>query len=308
MFASGWDCRDTVLVQREPEASGPSGAAVLPFARITGDRTTHTIVEAGAGERGGYLVVLDLLSDEWQYRSTAILRRSCAPTACSAPTPRSRRAHRGFPVPSARALSRCGDLRRRAAGRARALLDAVQEAAGVMRSLALPLGVFLVCCGVFTAARGPGRIDMIDGQYRFEVAKTSSTTVRRRSATWRFRRRRHRRTARRYSPYGSPDPSCCRSRCVLVARALGAPRSIAISSSSHSRPRCSAQRSRRSCCLLPRLGIPPRQALAWTAVAAFATLMFQRRDHRVRSDPARLLHPRRLLVAFEGARRDSSSD
>jgi hypothetical protein len=66
MFASGWDCRDTVLVQREPEASGAAGAAVSPFARIAGDRTTQITVEAGAGERGGYLVVLDSYSDEWQ--------------------------------------------------------------------------------------------------------------------------------------------------------------------------------------------------------------------------------------------------
>jgi len=34
----------------------------------------------------------------------------------------------------------------------------------------LPLGVFLFCAAVYGAA-GPGRIDMIDGQYRFEVAR-----------------------------------------------------------------------------------------------------------------------------------------
>jgi hypothetical protein len=66
LFRPGWNSREVVLIDREPEAAGDGHAAVAPFAKIVTDRTTHVVVEAGAPEGGGYLVLLDSYAPGWR--------------------------------------------------------------------------------------------------------------------------------------------------------------------------------------------------------------------------------------------------
>jgi hypothetical protein len=66
LFQPGWDNRTTVLVERMPNASGNAGPAVPPFARIAADTSNRVVVEAGAAAKGGYLVLLDSYSPDWQ--------------------------------------------------------------------------------------------------------------------------------------------------------------------------------------------------------------------------------------------------
>jgi hypothetical protein len=73
LFQTGWDHRTTVLVEREPEPAGVTGAPQPAFARFVEDRSNRVVVEAGAGARGGYLVLLDSYSPEWLVRVDGLL-------------------------------------------------------------------------------------------------------------------------------------------------------------------------------------------------------------------------------------------
>ena len=66
LFQPGWDNRTTVLVERMPNPSGDAGPAVPPFARIVADTSNRVVVAAGAAAKGGYLVLLDSYSPDWQ--------------------------------------------------------------------------------------------------------------------------------------------------------------------------------------------------------------------------------------------------
>jgi hypothetical protein len=65
LFEPGWDWRTTVLVDRDGAAEGTASAAVTPFAKFAVDRPNEVVIEAGAGEGGGYLVLLDSYTDDW---------------------------------------------------------------------------------------------------------------------------------------------------------------------------------------------------------------------------------------------------
>jgi hypothetical protein len=69
LFRSGWDIRSTAIIEREPAAAGDSLPPVPPSATITTDSANRVVVRAGAGEAGGYMVMLDSFSDDW--RATA---------------------------------------------------------------------------------------------------------------------------------------------------------------------------------------------------------------------------------------------
>ena len=66
LFTAGWNSRDTALIDREVSRAGVAGASVGPFARIVSDQANRVVVEAGAGDAGGYLVLLDSFSDDWR--------------------------------------------------------------------------------------------------------------------------------------------------------------------------------------------------------------------------------------------------
>ena len=66
LFEPGWDHRGTVFVERQPEPAGIAGPAESPFARVVADGANRVVVEAGAGDNGGYLVLLDSYSPDWR--------------------------------------------------------------------------------------------------------------------------------------------------------------------------------------------------------------------------------------------------
>ena len=69
LFTGGWDVRSTAIVEHEPAAAGDVQPPVLSSATITKDTANRVVVQAGVGEAGGYLVMLDSFSDDW--RATA---------------------------------------------------------------------------------------------------------------------------------------------------------------------------------------------------------------------------------------------
>jgi hypothetical protein len=69
LFTAGWDIRSTAIIEHEPAAAGDERPPVAPSARITTDTANRVAVEAGVGEAGGYVVMLDSFSDDW--RATA---------------------------------------------------------------------------------------------------------------------------------------------------------------------------------------------------------------------------------------------
>jgi hypothetical protein len=66
LFEPGWDHRATVFVERQLEPTGIAGPAEPPFARVVADGANRVVVEAGAGDNGGYLVLLDAYSPDWR--------------------------------------------------------------------------------------------------------------------------------------------------------------------------------------------------------------------------------------------------
>ena len=66
LFTGGWDSRSTAIIDREPAAAGDARLPVPPTATITTDSANRVVVQAGAGEAGGYVVLLDSFSDGWR--------------------------------------------------------------------------------------------------------------------------------------------------------------------------------------------------------------------------------------------------
>jgi hypothetical protein len=66
LFAPGWDSRRTALVSHDLPADGIRGAPDAPHTAIVADEANRTVVEAGVGAGGGYLVLLDSYSDDWR--------------------------------------------------------------------------------------------------------------------------------------------------------------------------------------------------------------------------------------------------
>jgi Bacterial membrane protein YfhO len=66
LFTGGWDSRSTAIIDREPAAAGDARPPVPPTATITTDSANRVVVQAGAGEAGGYVVLLDSFSDGWR--------------------------------------------------------------------------------------------------------------------------------------------------------------------------------------------------------------------------------------------------
>jgi hypothetical protein len=66
LFEEDWDTRALAIVDREPPVVGARGAPVSrAFARFVEDRSNQVVVEAGAGAGGGYLLMLDSYSGDW---------------------------------------------------------------------------------------------------------------------------------------------------------------------------------------------------------------------------------------------------
>jgi hypothetical protein len=66
LFAGGWDIRSTAMIEHEPATAGDVRPPVPPSAAITTDTANRVVVQAGVGEAGGYLVLLDSFSDDWR--------------------------------------------------------------------------------------------------------------------------------------------------------------------------------------------------------------------------------------------------
>jgi hypothetical protein len=66
LFADGWDSGSTAIIEYEPPAAGDVQPPVPPSATITRDTANRVVVQAGVGEAGGYLVMLDSFSDDWR--------------------------------------------------------------------------------------------------------------------------------------------------------------------------------------------------------------------------------------------------
>jgi hypothetical protein len=66
LFEEGWDSRVTAIVDHEPVAAGDVGSPVAPAARIVEERVNRVVVEAGVEAQGGYLILLDSYSKDWQ--------------------------------------------------------------------------------------------------------------------------------------------------------------------------------------------------------------------------------------------------
>jgi hypothetical protein len=69
LFTGGWDVRSRAIIEHEPAVAGDARPPVPPSATITTDTANRVVVEAGVGQAGGYVVMLDSFSDDW--RATA---------------------------------------------------------------------------------------------------------------------------------------------------------------------------------------------------------------------------------------------
>jgi hypothetical protein len=67
MFGTGLDDRRAVMLAREAgPADGHASAPVEPFARFVDDRANRVTIDAGTGPDGGFLVLLDSYSPDWE--------------------------------------------------------------------------------------------------------------------------------------------------------------------------------------------------------------------------------------------------
>ena len=66
LFARGWDIRSTAVIDHEPAAAGRVQPPVPPSATLRTDTANRVVVDAGVGETGGYVVMLDSFSDDWR--------------------------------------------------------------------------------------------------------------------------------------------------------------------------------------------------------------------------------------------------
>jgi len=69
LFRRGWDSRSMAIIEHEPAAAGDTRPPVAPSATIITDTANRVVVQAGVGESGGYVVMLDSFSGDW--RATA---------------------------------------------------------------------------------------------------------------------------------------------------------------------------------------------------------------------------------------------
>jgi len=65
LFTGEWDVRSTAIIEHEPAAAGETRPPVPPSATIIADTANRVVVDAGVGEAGGYVVLLDSFSDDW---------------------------------------------------------------------------------------------------------------------------------------------------------------------------------------------------------------------------------------------------
>src|SRR3954469_21830677 len=165
------------------------------------------------------------------------------------------------------------------------------------------VGLFLLT-GAIYAAVGPGRIDMIDGQYRFEVARNivddGSVQIRDMYLAGAVGG-----LIGAYSPYGLSG-SLAALPLVLVSRAVGAP---SVDRDQFFFSLTSAVFGAATAALLflfyLQLGIGMRRALGWTLVAAFATLLFPGSATVFDQIEHAFLLLFACFCAHQGARRDS---
>jgi hypothetical protein len=68
LFAPGWESRHTVLLEHDAAAEGTASAPVAPSASVVVDEGNRTVVDAGVGPGGGYLVLLDSFDPDWRVR------------------------------------------------------------------------------------------------------------------------------------------------------------------------------------------------------------------------------------------------
>ena len=68
LFSDGWDARAIVHVDRDVPPAGSPGVATAPYARVTAESPPRLTVTAGCGIGGGFLLVLDSYSSDWQAR------------------------------------------------------------------------------------------------------------------------------------------------------------------------------------------------------------------------------------------------
>jgi hypothetical protein len=165
------------------------------------------------------------------------------------------------------------------------------------------LGVFLFTAGVYVAS-SPGRIDIIDGQYRFEVAKNlvEDTSIQIRDP---FLSYAVNGVLGAYSPYGVSG-SIAGVPLILLANATGARlqdrQQFFFSFTSAMLGAASAAVL---FFFLAALGVPPRRAVWWTLVASFATLAFPAATATFDQTQHGFFILSACLLAFESARRDS---
>jgi hypothetical protein len=67
LFEAAFDPASAVLLERDPPPpSGTAGEALAPSARLLEERASSLVVEAEAGEGGGYLLLLDSFDPHWR--------------------------------------------------------------------------------------------------------------------------------------------------------------------------------------------------------------------------------------------------
>jgi hypothetical protein len=66
LFEPGWDSNRSALVERIPDPAGVPGPAEPPSASIVSESTDSLQLEASVGNGGGYLLVLDSYTPDWQ--------------------------------------------------------------------------------------------------------------------------------------------------------------------------------------------------------------------------------------------------
>jgi hypothetical protein len=137
----------------------------------------------------------------------------------------------------------------------------------------LPAGIFLLVGTVYAGA-GAGRIDIIDGQYRFEVARNLVDNQSLRVSDRYLWDAVPGVAAGAYSPYGVSG-SIVSLPLLILAKAAGPP---SVDRQQFFFSFTSALFGAATACILflfyTTLGVARRSALLWTLVAAFATLAF----------------------------------
>jgi hypothetical protein len=173
----------------------------------------------------------------------------------------------------------------------------------VNRSVMLAIGVFLVVGSVYGAA-GPGRLDIIDGQYRFEVARNllHAGSLQIRDP---FLLGAAEGLGGRYSPYGISG-SIVSLPLVIIGTWID-PSSIERQQFFFSFTSALFGAGTAAVLLFfyLTLGVSPGSALRWTLVAAFATLAFPASTSVFEQAQHGFFVVSACLLAFLGARRDS---